>query len=86
LPENRWPVPYVYLYLDPSEDLKGQGYRMSAPTDGNGAFSFDGLRESSYFLAVRKRQDGQRVGPVRKAICRRLSGQSADRPCRETAG
>jgi hypothetical protein len=57
---------YVYLYLDPSEDLKGQGYRMSAPTDGNGAFSFDGLPESSYFLAVRKRQDGQRVGPVRE--------------------
>jgi len=57
---------YVYLYLDPSEDLKGQGYRMSVPTDGNGVFFFDGLPESSYFLAARKRQDGQRVGPVRE--------------------
>ncbi|NJC89113.1 MAG: hypothetical protein FIB02_11390 [Desulfuromonas sp.] len=56
----------VYLYLDPAEDLKGQGYRMSAPTGEDGYFSFDGLPESSYFLAARKRQDGQRVGPVRE--------------------
>jgi len=56
----------VYLYLDPSEDLKGQGYRMSAPTGEDGYFSFDGLPESSYFLAARRRQDGQRVGPVRE--------------------
>lgn len=57
---------YVYLYLDPAEDLKGQGYRMSVPTDADGAFFFDGLPESSYYLAVRKRQDGQKVGPVRE--------------------
>lgn len=56
----------VYLYLDASEDLKGQGYRMSAPTGADGYFSFDGLPESSYFLTVRKRQDGQKVGPVRE--------------------
>jgi hypothetical protein len=57
---------YVYLYLDPGEDLKGQGYRMSAPTAADGYFSFDGLPESNYYLAVRKRQDGQKVGPVRE--------------------
>lgn len=56
----------VYLYLDPTEDLKGQGYRMSAPTGADGYFSFDGLPESSYFVVARKRQDGQRVGPVRE--------------------
>ncbi|TLM65683.1 MAG: hypothetical protein FDZ69_08820 [Deltaproteobacteria bacterium] len=56
----------VYLYLDAGEDLKGQGYRMSAPTGADGWFSFDGLPESSYFLAARKRQDGQKVGPVRE--------------------
>jgi hypothetical protein len=57
---------YVYLYLDPAEDLKGQGYRMSVPTGVDGAFFFDGLPESNYYLAVRKRQDGQKVGPVRE--------------------
>lgn len=57
---------HVYLYLDPAEDLKGQGYRMSAPTGADGFFSFDGLPESSYFLTARKRRDGQKVGPVRE--------------------
>lgn len=56
----------VYLYLDATEDLKGQGYRMSAPTGADGWFSFDGLPESSYYLMARKRQDGQKVGPVRE--------------------
>lgn len=55
---------YVYLYLDVAEDLKGQGYRMSTPTTDDGTFRFDGLPESDYFLVARRRQDGQRVGPV----------------------
>lgn len=57
---------YVYLYLDAAEDLKGQGYRMSLPTGTDGRFAFDGLPESGYYLVVRKRSDGQRVGPVRE--------------------
>jgi len=57
---------YVSLYLDAAEDLKGQGYRMSQPTDATGYFAFDGLPESNYFLVVRQRQNGQRVGPVRE--------------------
>lgn len=57
---------YVYLYLDAAEDLKGQGYRMSVPTGADGYFRFDGLPESDYYLAARKRQDGARVGPVRE--------------------
>lgn len=57
---------YVYLYLDAAEDLKGQGYRMSLPTDEEGYFRIDGLPESDYFLVARKRQNGQRVGPVRE--------------------
>ncbi len=56
----------VYLYLDAKEDLKGQGYRMSPPTGADGAFAFDGLPESSYYLMARKRLDGSRVGPVRE--------------------
>ncbi len=55
---------YVSLYLDVAEDLKGQGYRLSAPTDDAGFFAFDGLPESSYFLVARKRQSGERVGPL----------------------
>jgi hypothetical protein len=55
---------YVSLYLDAGEDLKGQGYRLSLPTGADGAFAFDNLPESGYFLAARKRQGGGRVGPI----------------------
>ncbi len=55
---------YVSLYLDVAEDLKGQGYRLSAPTDDDGYFMFDGLPESGYFLVARKRQTAARVGPL----------------------
>ena len=55
---------YVYLYIGVSDDLKGQGYRLSTPTDVDGYFAFDGLTSSNYFIAARKRQNGQRVGPV----------------------
>jgi hypothetical protein len=57
---------YVYLYLDVAEDLKGQGYRLSLPTGTDGYFRFDGLPESNYYLVVRHRQNGQRVGPVQE--------------------
>ncbi len=56
----------VYLYLDADSDLKGQGYRLSPPTDKQGRFYFEGLPESSYFLVARKRAGGGRVGPVRE--------------------
>ena len=56
---------YVYLYLDAADDLKGQGYRISPPTAADGRFWFDELPESSYYLVARKRQQGERVGPVR---------------------
>lgn len=54
----------VYLYLDSQEGLKGQGYRMSPPTGEDGAFFFDGLPESDYFILARQRRNGQQVGPV----------------------
>ncbi|HBT82938.1 MAG: hypothetical protein A2091_12575 [Desulfuromonadales bacterium GWD2_61_12] len=54
----------VTLYLDAGEDLKGQGYRISLPTGSDGLFAFDGLPESDYFLVVRRRAAGGRVGPV----------------------
>lgn len=54
----------VYLYLDTTDALKGQGYRMSPPTGDDGRFYFDGLPESGFFLAARKRKSGETVGPV----------------------
>lgn len=54
----------VYLYLDVADDLKGQGFRIAPPTGADGVFAFDGLPESSYFLAARRSADGGRVGPV----------------------
>jgi len=55
---------YVYLYQSVTDDLKGQGYRMSMPTDSDGFFAFDGLTASTYFVVARKRHEGGRVGPV----------------------
>ncbi len=55
---------YVYLYHGVADALKGQGYRLSMPTDADGFFAFDDLAASSYFIAARKRQAGGRVGPV----------------------
>jgi len=56
----------VYLYLDVQEDLKGQGYRLSLPTGADGFFEFHNLPESDYFLVVRKRSSGERLGPIRE--------------------
>lgn len=55
----------VTLYLDSSDDLKGQGYRMSLPTGNDGSFFFDGLPAAEYHLVARRHADGSRVGPVR---------------------
>jgi hypothetical protein len=54
----------VHLYLDVAEDLKGQGYRLSLPTAEDGYFAFHNLPESDYFLVVRKRNNGERLGPL----------------------
>ncbi|MBE0504049.1 MAG: carboxypeptidase regulatory-like domain-containing protein [Desulfuromonadales bacterium] len=55
----------VTLYLDTADDLKGQGYRMSLPTGGDGSFFFDGLPAADYHLVARRHADGSRVGPMR---------------------
>ena len=38
---------YVYLYHGVEDALKGQGYRLSMPTDADGFFAFDDLAASS---------------------------------------
>lgn len=73
----------VYLYMDVSEDLKGQGYRMALPTGEDGSFIIDGLPESSYFLVARKRESGERLGPVREGD---LLGVYSGNPVKLKAG
>lgn len=55
----------VTLYLDTTDDLKGQGYRISLPTGADGSFFFDGLPAAHYHLVARRHADGSRVGPIR---------------------
>jgi len=74
---------YVSLYLDAGEDLKGQGYRISAPTGGDGYFFFDGLPQSSYYLVARKRATAVRVGPLEEGD---LLGIYAGNPLNLVAG
>lgn len=74
---------YVSLYLDAAEDLKGQGYRISMPTDATGYFVFDSLPESRYFLVARKRQTQKRVGPLQEGD---LFGVFAGNPLALKAG
>lgn len=74
---------YVSLYLDASDDLKGQGYRLSQATGEDGYFRFDGLPESDYFAVARSRQTGARVGPVQEGD---LFGVYAGNPLTAKAG
>jgi len=55
---------FVSLYLDVADDLRGQGYRLSARTGADGFFVFDGLPESNYFLVARRRHNLEPVGPL----------------------
>lgn len=74
---------YVSLYLDDAEDLKGQGYRISAPTGADGYFFFDGLPQSSYYLVARKRATAAKVGPLEEGD---LLGIYAGNPLELVAG
>lgn len=54
----------VKLYLDAESAFRGMGYAAAPPTDGRGAFSFDYLPESSYYVVARKRGAGAGPGPL----------------------
>lgn len=54
---------YVSIFLDDSDDFKGPGYSI-ASTNVNGEFFFDYLPESDYYIFVRKRHSGEKVGPI----------------------
>jgi hypothetical protein len=54
---------FVTIFLDDSDEFKGPGYSIIS-TDSNGGFFFDYLPESEYFVLVRKRSSGEKVGPI----------------------
>ena len=54
---------FVTIFLDDSDEFKGPGYSIVS-TDSNGEFFFDYLPESEYFILVRKRGSGEKVGPI----------------------
>jgi hypothetical protein len=54
----------VKLYLDAGDDFRGMGYASAPPTDESGAFRFDFLPESAYFVVARKRAAGPAAGPL----------------------
>lgn len=55
---------YIYLYHTDDSTLKGQGYRISLPTDKDGGFYLEDLPADDYLVVARKRQAGGKVGPV----------------------
>jgi hypothetical protein len=54
----------VKLYLDAADDFRGIGYAAAPPTDESGAFRFDYLPESAYYVVARKRAAGPGAGPL----------------------
>lgn len=55
---------YVTLYMDTAEDLRGGTYAGSPPTGATGAFRFDNLPETDYYVVARKRSTGKAAGPL----------------------
>lgn len=56
----------VSVYAAPESLFKGMGIAMGPPTGPDGAFSFDGLPESAYYLVARRRGAGGATGPLEK--------------------
>jgi len=54
----------VKLYLDAESAFRGMGYAAAPPTDESGAFAFDLLPESDYYVIARKRAAGAGPGPL----------------------
>ena len=58
------PGAIIYVYTDLTSDLKGMGYVMGGPTDGDGYFEI-ALPAGTYYLLARKRSGTASVGPMR---------------------
>lgn len=73
----------VKLYLDAESAFRGMGYAAAPPTDERGAFSFDFLPESAYFVVARRRGEGTGPGPLAEGD---LYGYYADNPVQVHVG
>lgn len=73
----------VKLYLDAESAFRGMGYAAAPPTDERGAFSFDFLPESEYYVIARKRGAGAGPGPLSEGD---LYGYYIDNPVRVRGG
>jgi hypothetical protein len=54
----------VNLYLDAESAFRGVAFAAAPPTDERGAFSFEMLPESGYYVVARKRGAGVGPGPL----------------------
>jgi len=73
----------VKLFLDEESAFRGAGFAAAPPTDGSGAFSFEYLPESSYFVVARKRGAGAGPGPLAEGD---LFGYYVDNPVQVSGG
>jgi hypothetical protein len=73
----------VQLYLDAEGAFRGSGYAAAPPTDERGAFAFDYLPESAYYVVARKRSAGAGPGPLGEGD---LYGYFVDNPVRVRSG
>ncbi|HWR98934.1 MAG TPA: carboxypeptidase-like regulatory domain-containing protein, partial [Candidatus Methanoperedens sp.] len=72
----------VRLFLDAESAFRGSGYAAAPPTDASGAFAFELLPESSYYVIARRRGAGG-PGPVAEGD---LYGYYVDNPVPVRAG
>jgi hypothetical protein len=73
----------VKLYLDAESAFRGMGYAAAPPTDERGAFSFEFLPASSYYVVARKRAAGAGPGPLAEGD---LYGFYVDNPVQVRGG
>jgi len=73
----------VQLYLDAESAFRGAGYAAAPPTDERGAFSFEFLPQSAYFVVARKRVAGAGPGPLAEGD---LYGYYSDNPVQVRGG
>jgi len=73
----------VKLFLDEESAFRGAGFAAAPPTDEQGAFSFEYLPESAYFVVARKRGAGAGPGPLAEGD---LFGYYVDNPVKVRGG
>jgi hypothetical protein len=73
----------VKLYLDADSAFRGMGYAAAPPTDESGAFVFEFLPESAYYVIARRRGAGAGPGPLGEGD---LYGYYVDNPVRVRNG